>query len=584
MRKIVTEKPFPANSSLGMLLNRQQAGFDTTLSGLYGSARSFLISALFAQLATPLVAVLATEKEAREFYRDCLVFSGEASVMHYPAWDTVTADFFTVQKEIELARLKVLSSLASERRCLVITSLPALVQKIIPKGLFLEYIRTLSLGDTLDRDEMVRHLLQGGYVKQTLVEGKGEFSARGHILDIYPPDAPGPYRVELIGDEVESIRLFDPANQRSNREVLEFQVIPARELVLTDRHSQQAIRNIRSRANELELPRQVKDHLTDAIDNNLLSSVNPMYLSLFYRPGSTASNVDGELMFHADNFFDYCSEGELFFTDDPSALGRSLEDLGNTVSRVLIQARHENKFFLDAECFLLSQEELQYSMAAFRLIRYEELHFHTPTSGPDFPVDPSVVHCRTESTALIKTEVTAPEGILSPLVDMIRQDLAAGHLVIFMCPGREDVQRMTHLLQGYGLQPDAHDPEWSFIYKVLNHGNGGRLVLREGKVISGFRFAEMKLTVLAEEDIFGRKQTRRLARPAREGYFLKSFSELSEGDFIVHKDHGIGVYRGLQKMAVADIENDYLLIEYAEKDRLYIPVDRLDQIQRYIGP
>ena len=584
MRKIVEQKPFPTNSTLGVLRERLRTEAAITLGGLNGSSRSLLASLLFASQTRSLVAVLPTEKEARDFSRDCLVFSGEPDVLHFPAWNMLTADFFAVQKEIELARLRTLSCLLSGRPYLIITSLTALTQKIIPRHVFTDYTRTLSLGDILDRDDLVQRLIRGGYTKKTLVEGKGEFSARGHILDIYPPDAANPFRVELMGDEVESIRQFDPASQRSTVEILEFQIVPVRELVLTEQRRQRAIRSIRARANDLELPRQIKDQLTEAIDNDLLSSLNPMYLSLFFGVGDDPSD-SGQPEKDLGTFFDYCSGRELFFFDDAASLARSFEELENTINRFLLQARRENKFFVEAESFHLSSEEFNERTAPFQQIRHEALHFHTPPLPGAESVAPLPLLFQTEKMGLFKSEgPAAAEGLLFPLVEKIQQSLGSGDLVFFMCPGPEDIPRMAHLLEGYGLKTNRKDPDLSFLDQVMHHQPPGRLFLLEGKVTTGFRFPDLNLTVMSEEEVFGRKQVKRYARPAREGYFLKSFGELTEGDFIVHKDHGIGVYRGLQKMSVAEIENDFLLIEYAEHDRLYIPIDRLDQIQRYIGP
>jgi len=584
VRKIVEEKLPPVHSTLGILLDRLRKKADIILGGLYGSAKSLLASVAFTSQPDSLIAVLPSEKEARNFYRDCLVFCDGTDVLHYPAWGILTADFFTTQREIEMDRLRTFSCLLSGRRCLVVTSVQALVQKTIPRRIFTGYTRMICLGDTLDRDDLARKLVSGGYTKKILVEEKGDFSVRGHIIDIYPPDAAGPFRIELMGDEVESIRLFDPASQRSTGETLEFQVVPARELVLSDRRRQRAIRNIRMRANDLELSRQIKAHLTEAIDNDLLASLNPMFLSLFYESRGTPPGAAKDRVASMGTFFDYCSGNEWFFLDDASSLARSSEDLENTVNRFLIQARRENRLFVESDAFHLSRDTFDPLLSAFRQIRYEELHFQTPL--PDAPADVTPpLRFRAETTGTLRKEGPAgEEGILFPLVEKIHQNLNDGCLVILMCPGREDIQRMAHLLEGYGVTSNRRDPETPFLQAAMNHSGPGRLLLFEGKVTSGFRFPELKLTVISEEDIFGRKQVKRLARPAREGYFLKSFGELTEGDFIVHKDHGIGIYRGLQKMSVAGIENDFLLVEYAEKDKLYIPVDRLDQIQRYIGP
>ena len=137
-----------------MLRERLRSETKTTLGGLHGSSRSLLASLLFASQNESLIAVSGTEKDARDFYRDCRVFSNQTDVLHYPAWDILTADFFAIQKEIELTRLKAISALLSNQPCLMITSLPALAQKIIPRRVFTGYTKTLSLGDMTDRDNL----------------------------------------------------------------------------------------------------------------------------------------------------------------------------------------------------------------------------------------------------------------------------------------------------------------------------------------------------------------------------------------------------------------------------------------------
>jgi transcription-repair coupling factor (superfamily II helicase) len=584
VRKIVKQRPFPTHSVLGILHERLRSQSEIILTGLQGASSSLLASILLASQNETVIAVLPTEREARNFYRDCQAFSNETDVLPYPAWNILAADFFTIQRDIELSRAHTLSALLTEQPYLVITCLSALMQKIIPRNVFTDYTRVLSLGDMLDRDHLSRHLAKGGYTKRTLVETKGEFSARGNIIDVYPPNAAHPFRIELMGDEVESIRPFDPASQRSSHEVMDLQIIPARELVLNDRRKREAIRNIRIRANTLELPRQIRDNLTETVEQDMLSSLNPMYLSLFYATEDNPAEPD-ESGHPLDTFFDYCSGRELFFIDHASSLERSFREIENTVNRLVFQARQENKFFVEAESFYLAPPDLIKLMSSFRQIRHETLRIDT---GPFSATDPgtsSHLLFQTEKTGLLKKDGPfAAEGLLAPLVEIIRENLGDGYLVVFLCPGKEELARMAHLVEGYGLIPEAKDPAIPFLDLVMNHRPPGRLVLMEGKASGGFLFPELHLVVISEEDIFGRKQAKRLARPSREGYFLRSFGELTEGDFIVHKEHGIGIYRGLQKMSVAEIENDFLLIEYAEQDRLYIPVDRLDQIQRYIGP
>ena len=170
-------------------------------------------------------------------------------------------------------------------------------------------------------------------------------------------------------------------------------------------------------------------------------------------------------------------------------------------------------------------------------------------------------------------------------MERIKGWLDGGNLITILCASQEGTQRMSHLLGQYSIPVSrSHDSSPPFLVEVLQRDGNGRLLLREGKITSGFHFPGLKLVMISEEDIFGKKVARRRTKPVREGYFLQSFGELKEGDYVVHTDHGIGIYRGLQKLAVGKMENDFLLVEYQENDKLYIPVDRLDRIQRYIGP
>ena len=157
-------------------------------------------------------------------------------------------------------------------------------------------------------------------------------------------------------------------------------------------------------------------------------------------------------------------------------------------------------------------------------------------------------------------------------------------LIFFFCPSPEDIQRMKHLLLSYDLPVQILSATDS-VLEIIDRWEGNpQLILLEGEISAGIIIPAMKLVFLSEEDIFVKKAPRRRVRPAREGYFIKSFGDLKEDDFIVHTDFGIGVYRGLKKITVGKIENDFLVIEYLDNDKLYIPVNSLEKIQRYLGP
>jgi len=234
------------------------------------------------------------------------------------------------------------------------------------------------------------------------------------------------------------------------------------------------------------------------------------------------------------------------------------------------KAEEEGRFYLEKEYFLTSWDDISRRCNTLQRIYMDRLQ---AVECYPFEVEETELKGDTKFHA-------DRDGILAPLADKIKSWISQGCLVTFLC-GEGKMQKMEHLLEGYSLpvyrssHPFFSDP---------GEIKGGRLILREGKITKGFSYPRMKTVIVSEEEIFGKKTRGRRRTRAREGYFLKSFGELKKGDFVVHVDHGIGLYLGLERLTFGAAENDFLLLEYKEGDRLYIPVDRLNQIQRYIGP
>ena len=566
------------------------------ISGLQGSAKSFLISLISRRLQRSLIVIAPTEKEARHIRQDLSLFlNGESQALLYPPWDFFSADMFSFQREVELARMEVLYDLLRGKKAVIVLPLKAIMQKVIPPKVFENYTEKITIGDIMDRNILVHKLSAGGYQRVTLVDEKGQFSVRGHIVDVFPPAVNYPFRMEFIGDELESIREFDPLSQRSTGELIEFTLLPARELILTEDRKKRAIDNIKQRALELEIPRMMRTRLIEMMENNLISSLNPMFLPLFYESfaGITKEGIGHNEDLHPEKdgspgilstLFDYMPGNSLLIFDDFPMIEQVETDVENDIDRFLLKARKEEKFYLEKNAYYLTKERFLHRCNDFQKIYLEALHMESYKSEEsDAPVFDMKAHPDTDLKPV--TTLQKPDdgdGLLSPLVDKIRGWLQEGNLVTFLGTGKEEVNRIGHLLEQYNLPASRADIP--FASDLEQHVGKGRLIIREGKITGGFRVPDLKLIVITDEEVFGKKAPRRRTKPAREGFFLKSFGELKEGDYAVHTDHGIGLYRGLQKLSVGDIENDFLLLEYLEGDKLYIPVDRLEQIQRYIGP
>jgi len=567
-------------SAFDVLFDRIACGEkECRINGLQGPAKSLLIAILFKQTQENVIVVCATEKEARNVFGDISFFLGDNDdrIFLHPSWDTLSTDLFTFHRDDELTRIEILYQLRTKKKSIIVVPVRSLMQKTLPRSIFENYIENISIGDFIERDRLALKLLAGGYSRVSLVEGKGEFSLRGHVIDIFPPAAVHPYRMEFVGDELESIREFDPDSQRSKRELAEFSLLPARDVILSPESREQAIRNIRNRANKLELPRMMKSRLVETMENDIVSSVNPVFLSLFYEPlDEDEEGKEWPANDASGTFSGYVPEGSIMVLDNLISIRREEERIENEVDRFLMKARSEGKFFLEKASSFIPGDKWRSHCESLRRIYLDELTFGRGDDGIKIQMD-TVINPLKEAG-----KPHEEEGIFHSVAGNIRQWLREGNLVAFLCAGKEEVHRMDHLLQQNALS--ASSSEASFLSETEERGDRGRLILKEGRITSGFHLPALKLIVITDEEIFGRKVARSRVKSGREGYFLKSFGELQDGGYVVHTDHGIGIYRGLQKLSIGDIENDFLLLEYLGGDKLYIPVDRLDQIQRYIGP
>ncbi|MDD5723155.1 MAG: transcription-repair coupling factor [Syntrophales bacterium] len=558
MRKRIYKDTLSWDSSLRALIDKIHRGDgQVDVCGLQGSAKAFITSLLFRDTKKTILFITPSKGEALDTFRDLFFFLGEEDVLLFPPWEIVPPDdTISQQNEIATGRAGVLSCVLSGRPAVVVAPLSALMQKVAPADVFESYIETISIGDERDRDRLAGKLLEGGYQRVPLVEKAGEFSMRGYIVDLFPSASPSPFRIEFVGDEIESIREFDPATQRSLTEIVDFVLPPAGEVILSEESKRRALRAMRDRFNESGISHARRDRLIDTFENDLLSLANPQFLPLFY----------GDL----DTLFDYLSGNTLIICEGPGVMEKAAEEAVNDADRVARKAEDEGRFFLEKDLFLTSWDYISRRCEGLQKVYVDRLQ----AEGP-IPFEVEQIDLKADSEYRAEEE-----GILAPIANRIRSWIGAGALVNFLCT-EGNIQKMEHLLEGYSLPVRRSD---SPFLSDLAGMEGGCLILREGKITRGFSYPGMGAVVVSEEEIFGKKTRRRRRTHAREGYFLRSFGELEKGDFVVHVDHGIGLYRGLKMLTFGGTENDFLLLEYRDKDRLYIPVDRLNQIQRYIGP
>jgi len=587
MRKIITRQQTDFDRAFNELVDAIDAGeASIRIAGLQGSAWAFLTAVLFTRMRKTLVMVTANEQEAARFQSDLTFFLPERDVLLYPPWDILSVDLFSVRREVEIARIEVLCRMLSGHPSIIIVPYLSMLQKTMPRTVLEEYRQNVSIGDTLDREALAAKMIAGGYHRTTLVEDQGEFSIRGHMVDVFPPTETQPLRIEMFGDEIESIRFFDPVSQRSIREITDFFLTPAREEIIADEDRPLVIANVKKRTQELDLSKGARNRLIETIDGQWMSSLNPLFLPLFYdhdkrdNDGKESSQGDSPAARTTGVFLDFVPEDGIVVYDDFRELERSGDRVATDIDRLLAKAASEEKFFLPREISFTDAEDVFKGAGKFQ--RIDRGGLLAETGETDFVHVIRIPSEQVEGIKGVAREPVGDGGLLDPLIDHIRTWASRGFLMAIVCTGQEDLQRMANLLDQYDLSPARMNPRP--LTDIDHYDVRSSLVLVEGRISNSFSLPGLKLAVINANDIFGRKAARRRQRSAREGFFLKSFSELSEGDFVVHTEHGIGIYRGLQKLTVGNIGNDFLVVEYLDNDKLYLPVDRLENIQRYLGP
>ena len=547
------------------------------ISGLRGAGRATVAAHLIrAQGDRPALVLVPTAKAADAFLEDLRAALGEPEdgrVRAFPRHDSQPYERFSPQAFVVASRMDVLYRwLASTRRegavaspdpaPVVVAPWTALALRVPSRESVRARSVHLEVGQTLDRDALVQRLVAAGYARMPLVEERGELAVRGGILDLFPPQRARPIRVELLGDEVESIREFDAASQRS-QEKLGYAVAPPPRELLLDRslvvERSEALR-------ELAASQDVSPRSVDELVDSLLRGHIP--------PGAEA--LAPLLQPSLESVLDFLPDDTLVVVDDPGAGSDRLvryakEMLGNfeiglAAGRVLCPPAELS----------VSPEVLEEGIRQRRPIWLERL----AVEGPDAGIDTLTVRA-TGNDELRRELVRArsSDAALEPLADRLLELRDARWRTVLTVSSLSHAERLRTLLGEYGIESHtATDPR-----PVWRWSRPGRVEVRIADLSEGFALGIEKLLVVTEEEIFGPRERRRTRSHWPEGAAVEGIAQLSTGDTLVHADHGIGIYRGLVELDLGGIGGEFLRIEYEGGDRLFVPVHRLNLIQRYAG-
>nr|WP_145930685.1 transcription-repair coupling factor [Acidihalobacter prosperus] len=521
-----------------------------TLYNLQGAALAMAAAAAAAVHDGPAMLVVPDTQSAWQLEQTLRFFLPQTvDVLHLEDWETLPYDVFSPHDDIVSQRLGVLSRLPKLKRGVLVVPIQTLMLRLAPQ----EYVQGHSLSyaeaQRLDVDDFRQALEAGGYRAVNQVMAHGEFAIRGEILDLFPMGSPHPYRLDLFDDEIESIRDFDPETQRSGDRVSRIELMPGHEFPLSD----EGIKTFRRRYRE----RFEGDPQNSAIYRGV-SQGNPpggieYYLPLFFERTAT--------------LFDYLA-------------GHTLILLAGDVwpaaerQRTLVAERHEQRRhdierpLLDPEELYLDIGQLREAMAAHPCLELHRSALARPDAG--------AVRADTEALPPLRLEARATE----PAAALQRFLRGQPGRVLFTAESAGRREALAELLRSHGLRPKVVDGWSAFL-----EGNDA-LALCVAPLEAGVRLPGRGLTLIDEQALFGQRaqQHRRRRRQTRDAdAVIRNLTDLNPGAPVVHEEHGVGRYQGLSRLNVGDIEAEFLVLEYAGGDRLYVPVTSLHLISRYTG-
>ncbi|HML37141.1 MAG TPA: transcription-repair coupling factor [Bacillota bacterium] len=444
-------------------------------------------------------------------------------------------------------RLRALKALLSGESCVVIAPVLGAVKKMAPHRIFQENTVRFELGSESDIEQVKRSLTFMGYERAAYIESKGQYSIRGGIVDVFPADAEYPYRIEFFDAEVDSIRSFDPLTQRSIENLKSVEIYPAEQMVQEENLFRYAADRLGKAydafAKKLGDPQrenllQRKNQLLDFIENTANVQLLENYIHYFYE--------DTEYLWN------YMNPDGIVMIEDPDRVGEVLE----------FREKEDKEDFKE---LLERGEAVPGDYKAFPskadlegLYRHPAVFLFTP-----FQKQLKGIDRLSANIQIASKQAPIFNGRMDFLETELKGYLKQNYEVTIVCSTEERIANLQNFLGHFDSEQ--------------------KIRLEKGSLTSGMEFPEEKLVYLWDGDIFTTQKHRKPKTPEKRGKSIKAFTDIRKGDYVVHENHGIGKFIGVEQLTIQKVKKDYLKIKYAGEDMLYVPVEQMDMIQKYIG-
>jgi transcription-repair coupling factor (superfamily II helicase) len=549
---------FRQQEDVRTIINGMREGLKEQLvAGLSGSSRTLFLASIYEETQNSILVVTHNLLQAQKLYEDLISLIGDKEVFLYPANELIAAEMSIASPELKAQRIEALNHFSKNKTGIIIAPMAGL-RKILPsKEQWSKYQLKLKVGEDMNVEHLLLQLVKMGYVRSGMVSTPGEFSMRGGILDIYPLTESNPIRIELFDTEIDSIRFFSLEDQRSKDKVNEILIGPATELPMEDEQFhllkqklEDSLSTSVTKIKDVKLKTKLSQNIGYELDQ-LRNGQKPeqlfKYLSFAYR----------------NSLIDYLPNKGLIFIDEISRVHEMNDSLEKEEAEWYTSLLAEGMMVHDVK---ISHQLSQLLHKQSHPIVYLSLFLrHVPNTNPQNILN---VSCK---------QMQSFHGQMNVLKAEIDRWKKGKFTVVLLGSDEERVKKQQRVLEDYDIKASLVTEEEELMPGVVQIGRAG--------LQTGFELPLLKLAIITEQELFNKKTAKKSSRRQKlsNAERIKSYSELKVGDYVVHVNHGIGKYLGIETLTINGIHKDYLNIRYQGSDKLYVPVEQIDLVQKYVG-
>ncbi len=506
-----------------------------TVEGISPSSFTLISAALFLKTKKQIIVICRNNAAITETAMDLTLFIPEECICQFPSMDTLPYEFISPTDKIERERINAIYSIIKKDPVIIVTCVDALLRKIPESSYYLKREIELNVNDDYPFHDLIGMLAEYGYERVNRIEGFGEFSVKGGIIDLFPPSYSNPMRLDFFDETLESIREFDIETQKSIESTDSIKIIPRKEIYLSEA-DKNSICEIIKKAYIAGL--SFPDHIIEAVENGTLANYFTGIEDIYPQ------------MIKCIPVFSYFQEDTPLISFNIQELTAQAETSIHTFHE--LHRRKKDKFF---------------------------------TVDPDRIIHENIINELKTKSLLLNTFVATPgsirpdfksinsfQGKISLLREDITKKINDNWKIIIATSFEGQARRLSDLLGEFSPGTD---------FLAIESGRPVNIIL--AACSSGFESSELKTVILTDQDIFGKSYRKKKTFRSKKSFPIASFLDLVPGDYIVHINHGIGVFREIKRMTAGGIEKDFIVIEYADSDVLFVALDQMNMIQKYMS-